>query len=179
MLRFRLHTSDIELAELLYISIKTRPGITMANKFQCFILTKVASKNMIVIILENICTEIISRWYIDSAINMKKIVRIHKLSAICRDVFCSGRVARKSQTNVLVQCIKINNYNCAKKRKKKDCSLYRDYKLFLSEDRFEVVRVDCGIASIPLFWIDVPLSSKSIQFDTKISRAEPDNKIEL
>jgi len=132
---------------------------------------------MIVIILKNICAEITRKWYIDSAINMKKIVRIYKLSAICKDMFCSGRVTRKSQTNILVQDVKINNYNCAKKRKKKDCSFYRDYKLFLSEDGFGVVRVDCSIASILLFWIDVLLSSKSIQFDTKISRAESDNKL--
>jgi len=50
-----LHTSDIELAELLYISTKARPRITMANKFQYFILTKVASKNIVVIIPENMC----------------------------------------------------------------------------------------------------------------------------
>ena len=134
----------------------------MANKFQCFILTKVASKNIIVIILENIYAEITSKWYVDFAINMKKIVRIHKLSAIYRDMFRNSRVTRKSQTNILVQDVKINNYNCAKKRKKKDCSFYRDYKLFLSKDGFEVVRVDCSIASILLFWIDVLLFSKSI-----------------
>ena len=34
--------------------------------------------------------------------------------------------------------------------------------MFLSEDRFKVVRVDCDVASIPLFRIDVPLSSESI-----------------
>ena len=28
---FRLHTSNIELVELLYISIETRPEISMAN----------------------------------------------------------------------------------------------------------------------------------------------------
>jgi len=49
----------------------------------------------------------------------------------------------------------------------------------LSEDKFEVVRVDCGIASIPLFRIDVPLSSESIQFGAKMTRVEPDNKVEL
>jgi len=57
--------------------------------------------------------------------------------------------------------------------------LYKDHKLLLSEDWFEVVRVDCSIASIPLFRIDILLSSESIQFDTKITRIEPDNKIEL
>jgi len=49
----------------------------------------------------------------------------------------------------------------------------------LSEDGLEVVRVDCGIASIPPFRIDVPLSSESIWFSAKIIRAEPDDKIEL
>jgi len=57
--------------------------------------------------------------------------------------------------------------------------LYRGYKLFLSEDRLEVVRVDYGMASIPPFRIDVPLSSESIWFGAEMTRAEPDNKIEL
>ena len=61
ILRFGSHTSNIELAELLYISIKARPGITMANEFQYFILIKVASKNVIVIIPENTYAEITSR----------------------------------------------------------------------------------------------------------------------
>jgi len=34
------------------------------------------------------------------------------------------------------------------RREKKNSSLYGGCKLFLSEDRFEVVRVDCGIAVI-------------------------------
>jgi len=49
----------------------------------------------------------------------------------------------------------------------------------LSEDGLEVVRVDCGIASILPFRIDVPLSSESIWFCTETTRVEPDDKIEL
>ena len=51
--------------------------------------------------------------------------------------------------------------------------------MFLSEDGLEVVRVDCGIASIPPFRIDAPSSSESIQFGAKITRAKPDDKIKL
>ena len=51
--------------------------------------------------------------------------------------------------------------------------------MFLSEDRFEVMRVDCGIASISPFRIDVLLSSESIQFCAETTRAEPDDKVEL
>ena len=49
----------------------------------------------------------------------------------------------------------------------------------MSEDRLEVVRVDCGIASIPPFRIDIPSSSESIWFSTETTRAEPDDKVEL
>ena len=48
------------------------------------------------------------------------------------------------------------------RREKKDGSSYKGCKLFLSEDGLEVVRVDCGVASIPPFRIDVLSSSKSI-----------------
>jgi len=65
------------------------------------------------------------------------------------------------------------------RRKKKDHGLYRGYKLFLSKDRFEVVRVDCGIASILPFRIDILLFNESIQFGIKMTRPEPDDKIEL
>ena len=51
--------------------------------------------------------------------------------------------------------------------------------MFLSKDRFEVVRVDYAIASIPPFKIDIPSSSESIQFGTKMTWAEPDNKVKL
>jgi len=49
----------------------------------------------------------------------------------------------------------------------------------LSEDRFEVVRVDCGIASILPFKIDIPLFGESIQFCAEMTRAESDDKVEL
>jgi len=49
----------------------------------------------------------------------------------------------------------------------------------LSEDGFEVVRIDCGIASIPPFRIDILSSSESIQFGAKMTRTESDDKVEL
>jgi len=89
MLQLRLHTSDIGLAELLYISIEARLEISIANEFQCFILTRVSSKNVIMIILENMYMKITSKLYIDSVIK-KKTVWVCRLSAICGDVFCSN-----------------------------------------------------------------------------------------
>ena len=57
--------------------------------------------------------------------------------------------------------------------------MYGGCKLFLSKDGLEVVRVDYGVASIPPFRIDIPLSSESIWFGAEMTRAEPDDKVEL
>ena len=51
--------------------------------------------------------------------------------------------------------------------------------MFLSENWFEVVRNNCNIVSIFLFIIDILLFSESIQFGTKITRVESNNKVEL
>ena len=50
--------------------------------------------------------------------------------------------------------------------------------MFLSEDGLEVVRVDCGIASISPFRIDVPSFSESVQLSAQTTRTEPDDKVE-
>ena len=61
ILWLRLYTSNTGLAELLYISTEARLGISVANKFQYFVLTKVSSKDVIMLILENVCVKITSR----------------------------------------------------------------------------------------------------------------------
>jgi len=65
------------------------------------------------------------------------------------------------------------------RREKEDSSLYGSCKLFLSEDGFEVVRVNYGMASIFPFRINVPSSGKSIWFGAKMTRMEPDDKVKL
>ena len=65
------------------------------------------------------------------------------------------------------------------RKEKKNHSLYEDCKLFLSEDRLEVVRVDYSIASILPFRIDILLSSKSIWFGAEMTKTKPDDKIKL
>ena len=55
----------------------------------------------------------------------------------------------------------------------------RGSKLFVSENGLEVVRVDYGVASISPFRIDIPLSSKSVQFGAEMTRAKSNDKVEL
>jgi len=61
---------------------------------------------MIMIILENAYTEIISRWYIDSVVKEKKTIWVLRLSVIYEDVTAW---------------------------KEEDSSLYEGHKLFLSK----------------------------------------------
>ena len=130
------------------------------------------------IVLENACVEVTSRWYINSVVEKEQTVWVCRPPAICRGVFCSDWVTRKSRQDVLMQGVQIYDCSCTERREKKDSGSYGGRKLFLSEDGLEVVKVDCGIASIPLFRIDVPSSSESIRFCAKTTRAKPDDKIE-
>ena len=43
----------------------------------------------------------------------------------------------------------------------------------------EVVWIDMSIVLIPLFEVDVPVSSEGIRLSTEVSRAEVDNEVEL
>ena len=94
MLWLRLHTSSTELTELLYISTEARPEIFMVNQFQYFVLIEMSSKNVIMIILENVCVKITSRQYIDFVIKMEKTVGIYRLSVIYGDVCCDNHLSQ-------------------------------------------------------------------------------------
>ena len=131
------------------------------------------------IVLENTYAKVASRQYINSVVKEEQIVWVHRLLAICRDVFYSNWVTRKSQENVLMQDVQIYDCGCTERREKEDSSSYRDCKLFLSKDRFEVVRVNCDIASILPFRIDIPSSSEGIRFSAEMTRVESNNKVEL
>ena len=51
VLYFGSHASDIELTEAFDIYVYRRPGISVMDEFQCFILFKMTCKNVIVVIL--------------------------------------------------------------------------------------------------------------------------------
>ena len=51
-------------------------------------------------------------------------------------------------------------------------------KLFLGEDRTEIVGVNGGIIVSPLFRVDVPSSSQGIWFRAKVPGMETDDEIE-
>ena len=51
--------------------------------------------------------------------------------------------------------------------------------LFLSEHWPKILRINLGVATIPLFGVDVPSSSESVWLGTEFSRMETNDKIKL
>ena len=49
----------------------------------------------------------------------------------------------------------------------------------MSEHWPEILWINTGVATIPLFGVDIPSSSESVQLGTKFSRMEMNNKVEL
>jgi len=80
-------------------------------------LTKISSKDVIIIVLENVYVEVASRWYIDFVVKEEKTIWVRRPPAICRDVFCSNWVTKESQKDVLMKSVQIHNCSYAERRK--------------------------------------------------------------
>ena len=51
--------------------------------------------------------------------------------------------------------------------------------MFVRKYGAKVLRIDLGVVAIPLFWVDVPSSSKCVRLLPKFTGAEADDHIEL
>lgn len=49
---------------------------SMIDEFQCFVLSKITCKDVVIVILEYLSVKIISGWYLDSVIEKKEIRRV-------------------------------------------------------------------------------------------------------
>src|SRR5882724_1738368 len=83
-------------------------------------------------------------------------------------MFCVNGILSELGLDVGMESFSINNERSSKDW---DClggSLEGQYQLFRCEHGVKVLWVDTGIVAIPLFKIDIPLSSKCIGFCTKL-----------
>lgn len=78
-----------------------------------------------------------------------------------------------------MKSIKIYNCYCIKQQKKENDSSQECYELFLSKNGPEIVGVDCGVASISSFKVNILLSSEIIRLYTEMTQVKPNNKVEL
>jgi len=56
--------------------MNVRLDIFMMDEFQCFVLSKMTCKDVVIVLLEYSSIKIISGWYLDSVIEKKEIRRV-------------------------------------------------------------------------------------------------------
>ena len=83
------------------------------------------------------------------------------------------------RTNVTVQAIKIYTDNSLKSWRDQNCSPERCYKLVMSKNRMDVLRVDRVVNSSSFFLVEIFSAYNNVQFESQASQVETDNKAKL
>ena len=155
----------------------------MVYWFQHPILTKMSGERMVMLVPEDLEMEIIGVWYIHMTIELEETVRVNGSAGVgglrVSHVDGSQRVRGKSGEDVIVKVLHVEQGASPEDWSCKACCLKGHSKLFLCKHWLEIVRIDTSVVLIPLFGIDVPVSSEGIRFHTKPTRAKADNHIEL
>jgi len=61
-----------------------------------------SGKDVIMIVLENACAEVTSRWYINSVVKKEKTIWIYRPLAFYGDVFYSNWVTKEGYKDILM-----------------------------------------------------------------------------
>ena len=78
-IRFGSYTSNVRLIGVLNIYVYREPYIFIVDKLQYFILSEMFYKNMIMVVLKNMCIKVICKWYMDSIVYKQKSGYIWRL----------------------------------------------------------------------------------------------------
>jgi hypothetical protein len=129
---------------------------------------------------ESECTNI---RHIDTAVKPEETMRISRPSRL-RDIIGIVKVSLgdwifgDSSEDVIMELFDIHDYDTAHNGMNKVSSVDRCGEMFGGKYRFQIMRIYHGVVATPLFRVDIPLSSHSIWFATKLSRAETNDHVE-
>src|ERR1700753_726712 len=115
---------------------------------------------MVVLVSENPNTQRVSIRDPNAIVVQEKAVGGNP-SRVGRGVEVGGsdRVGRESGSDICMKLLNIHQLGCPKDGFAKIRSTQRCVELRLSEHRSEIMRIGKGVATIPLFRVDVPSSS--------------------
>ena len=138
---------------------------------------------MVMLVPEDLEMEIIGVWYVHTTIEPEETVGVNGPAGVgglrFGHVDGSQRVGGKSEEDVVVKVLHVEQGASPEDWSRKACCPKGHSKLFLHKHWPEIVRIDMSVVLIPLFGIDVPVSSEGIRFHIKPTRAKADNHIEL
>lgn len=155
MLKLGSYANNTEFIEFLYIQVDVGLSVSIINEFQYFILPKVTSKNVVMVILEYLGVKVISGQHIDSVIKKKKTKKVNQLIIFrISKVFYSKSVFCKCRSDVKVEFVEIKNCSYMDRRRDQNGCSKEYYQLFISKNQTKVMRVDKSITSIFLFRVD-------------------------
>ena len=106
MLKLKSYANNTEFAEFLYIQVNVGLSVSIMDKFQYFILSKVTSKDVVIVILEYLGIKVISGWHIYSVIKKKKTRRVSQLM-----IFGISKVFCKCGSDIKMEFVEIKNYS--------------------------------------------------------------------
>ena len=78
-----------------------------------------------------------------------------------------------------MELLNIEEGACSENQSSEVGSSQGQSELFLCKDWMEVVWIDASVVLIPLFGVDVPVSSEGIRLSSEASRVETNDKVEL
>ena len=90
-----------------------------------------------------------------------------------------GFVFRLSSMDIVMKLFNVHDDTCTKDWAFKECSTEGSGELFLGKDWVEVVWIETGISGIPIFRIDIPPSSESVQFGSEMARVESNYHVKM
>ena len=122
---------------------------------------------MIMLVLEDLEMEIIGIWYVHTTIELEETIGVNGPVGVgglgVGHVDGSQRIGGKSEEDVVVEDLHIKQGATPEYWSCKICCLEGCSKLFLHKHWPEIVRIDTSVVLIPLFGIDVPVSSEGIR----------------
>ena len=142
-LGFSAHTSSTRLAILLNEVVHTRPSILTLDKTNSLILTRVSSEYMVMLMVEDLETEVRGVGNVDTSIVEKITCIVNQPVGI--QILQEGKISRvswKSGEDVRVELFCIHDDSGFQSRGEEFCCAEGSRQLFLAEDRAEVVWID-------------------------------------
>ena len=142
-----------------------------------------SEEQVIVFVLENMESEIFWVRDVDATIETEEAINVNwpvRVGGLSRGQMDGGqRIGGECGEDIIVEGFHIKESASLEDQScevgcSEGCS-----ELLLCEYRAEIMRVDASVVLIPLFGIDIPVSSEGIRFHAKSSRMEMDDHIEL
>jgi hypothetical protein len=142
--------------------------------------------NVVVGVLENADAEYLGivggKGYEDAAVEPEKSFRVNRPSVGTglggSDAGNGGGIGKVGVADIGMEGVQVDNYGSTENYLFEISRSERCRKLIGAENGTEILRINVGVPLIPLFWVDVPSSSKRVRLSAQATGTEADEHVE-